>query len=163
VREANDGRTPDSPKRRLRNSLDPTRVCSGSWLPENSEIEFANGNFVSTSIDLKNKSASDSCQEATSQGLVKEAARQPHFFAEDQHPAPVPCYCPALDKSEPSVPMWLILQLASVASMPAVYMARYRGRSATAWLNMALIFRPLVLVALLLLGKRNREAIHAVP
>jgi hypothetical protein len=28
-------------------------------LRENSEIEFANGSFVSTSIDLKNKSAGD--------------------------------------------------------------------------------------------------------
>jgi hypothetical protein len=30
-------------------------VANGSWLHENSEIEFANGNFVSTSIDLENK------------------------------------------------------------------------------------------------------------
>jgi hypothetical protein len=34
-------------------------VRSGSWLRENSEIEFANGNFVSTSIILKNNSAGD--------------------------------------------------------------------------------------------------------
>jgi hypothetical protein len=34
-------------------------VCIGSWLRENSEIEFANGNFVSTSIILKNNSAGD--------------------------------------------------------------------------------------------------------
>src|ERR1700704_2668747 len=37
----------------------------GSWLRENSEIEFANGNFVSTSIDLKNKSAGDGCRDKT--------------------------------------------------------------------------------------------------
>jgi hypothetical protein len=37
-------------------------VRVGSWLRENSEIEFANGNFVSTSIDLKNKSAGGGCR-----------------------------------------------------------------------------------------------------
>jgi hypothetical protein len=62
------------------------------------------------------------------------------------------------------MPMWLVIQLVSIASMPAVYdMARDRGRSATAWLRMALIFGPLVLVALLLLGKRNSEAMHTAP
>jgi hypothetical protein len=30
-------------------------VRNGSWLRENAEIEFANGNFVSTSINLKTK------------------------------------------------------------------------------------------------------------
>jgi hypothetical protein len=40
-------------------------VRFGSWLRENSEIEFANGNFVSTSIDLKNKSAGDGCRDKT--------------------------------------------------------------------------------------------------
>jgi len=34
-------------------------VSKGSWLRENADIEFANGNFVSTSINLKNKSAGD--------------------------------------------------------------------------------------------------------
>ena len=37
----------------------PRDVRDGSWLRENSEIEFANGNFVSTSIILKNNSAGD--------------------------------------------------------------------------------------------------------
>jgi hypothetical protein len=37
----------------------------GSWLRENAEIEFANGNFVSTSINLKNKSAGDGCRDKT--------------------------------------------------------------------------------------------------
>jgi len=37
----------------------------GSWLRENSEIEFANGNFVSSSINLKNKSAGDGCRDKT--------------------------------------------------------------------------------------------------
>ena len=41
-------------------------VSKGSWLlRENADIEFANGNFVSTSIDLKNRSACDSCRGKT--------------------------------------------------------------------------------------------------
>jgi hypothetical protein len=65
---------------------------------------------------------------------------------------------------EPSMPMWLIIQLVSIASMPAAYdMARDRGRSTTAWLNMALIFGPLALLALLILGKRNSEAVRTAP
>jgi hypothetical protein len=32
-----------------------------SWLRENAEIEFANANFVSTSINLKNKRLSAWC------------------------------------------------------------------------------------------------------
>jgi len=37
--------------------------------------------------------------------------------------------------------LWLIIELVSIAAMPAAYdMARDRGRSTTAWLNMALIF-----------------------
>jgi hypothetical protein len=56
--------------------------------------------------------------------------------------------------------MWLIIQLVSIASMPAAYdMARDRGRSTRAWLNMALIFGPLTLLALLVLGKSGREAV----
>jgi len=43
----------------------PLSVRFGSWLRENSEIEFANGNFVSTSINLKNKSAGDGCRDKT--------------------------------------------------------------------------------------------------
>ena len=34
-------------------------------LRENSEIEFANENFVSTSINLKNKGVGDSCRDKT--------------------------------------------------------------------------------------------------
>ncbi len=57
------------------------------------------------------------------------------------------------------MPMWLIIQIVSIASMPAAYdMARDRGRSARAWLNIALIFGPLALLALLVLGRRNSEA-----
>jgi hypothetical protein len=40
-------------------------VYYGSRLRENSEIEFANGNFVTTSIDLKNKSDGDGCRNKT--------------------------------------------------------------------------------------------------
>ena len=41
------------------------KVSSGSWLRENSEIEFASGKFDSTSINLKNKSAGDGCRNKT--------------------------------------------------------------------------------------------------
>jgi hypothetical protein len=59
------------------------------------------------------------------------------------------------------MPMWLIIQLVSIASMPAAYdMARDRGRSTRAWLDIALIFGPLALLALLVLGKRGSEAIR---
>jgi hypothetical protein len=62
------------------------------------------------------------------------------------------------------MPMWLIIQLVSIASMPAAYdMARDRGRSTRAWLDIALIFGPLALLALLVLGKRDSEAIRTVP
>ena len=62
------------------------------------------------------------------------------------------------------MPNWLIFQLLAMATMPAAYdMARDRGRSTTAWLNMALIFRPLALLALLILGGRTSEANHSAP
>ena len=65
----------------------------------------------------------------------------------------------SVGQREPSMPMWLIIQIVSIASMPAAYdMARDRGRSARAWLNIALIFGPLALLALLVLGRRNSEA-----
>jgi hypothetical protein len=65
---------------------------------------------------------------------------------------------------EPSMSMWLIIQLVSIAAMPAAYnMARDRGRSTASWLNIALLVGPLSLLALLVLGKRNREAIPIVP
>jgi hypothetical protein len=35
--------------------FDPANVSCGSWLRENAETEFANGNFVSTSINLETK------------------------------------------------------------------------------------------------------------
>jgi hypothetical protein len=51
---------------------------------------------------------------------------------------------------------WLIYILVSLASMPAAYdMARDRGRSTVAWLDTAMIFGPLALLALLILGKRR--------
>jgi hypothetical protein len=60
--------------------------------------------------------------------------------------------------------MWLIIQLLSIASMPAVYdMAYDRGRSTRAWLYIALIFGPLALLALLILGKRDSKAKHPAP
>ncbi|MFY9955486.1 hypothetical protein, partial [Bradyrhizobium sp.] len=42
-----------------------SKVAHGSWPRENAEIEFANGNFVSTSVNLKNKSAGDGCRDKT--------------------------------------------------------------------------------------------------
>jgi hypothetical protein len=62
------------------------------------------------------------------------------------------------------MPTWLIIQLVSIASMPAVYdMAYDRGRSTRAWLYTALIFGPLALLALLILGKRDSKANHPAP
>jgi hypothetical protein len=52
--------------------------------------------------------------------------------------------------------MWLIISLVSIACMPFAYsMARARGRSTEAWLGTAMVFGPLALLALLLLGKRR--------
>jgi hypothetical protein len=49
----------------------------------------------------------------------------------------------------------IIIALISVACMPVAYgMARDRGRSTEAWLGTAMVFGPLALLALLLLGKR---------
>jgi len=57
------------------------------------------------------------------------------------------------------MPNWLIFQLLAIATMPAAYdMARERCRSTKAWLSAALIFGPLALLALLILGKRDSEA-----
>jgi hypothetical protein len=62
------------------------------------------------------------------------------------------------------MPMWLIIQLLSIASMPAVYdMAYDRGRSTRAWLYIALIIGPLALLALLILGKRDSKAKQPAP
>jgi hypothetical protein len=54
-------------------------VRFGSWLRENSEIEFANGNFVSTSINLKNKSAGDGCRDKTIEKTILRAFRARTF------------------------------------------------------------------------------------
>jgi hypothetical protein len=54
-------------------------VDYGSWLRENSEIEFTNGNFVSTSINLKNKSAGDGCQDKTIEKTILRAFRARTF------------------------------------------------------------------------------------
>jgi hypothetical protein len=59
---------------------------------------------------------------------------------------------------------WLILQLISIASMPAVYdMARNRGRSTRAWLYIAVVVGPLAVLALLVLGARDAEAKQPAP
>jgi hypothetical protein len=54
-------------------------VRFGSWLRENSEIEFANGNFVSTSIILKNKSAGDGCRDKTIEKTILRTFRARTF------------------------------------------------------------------------------------
>ena len=54
-------------------------VSFGSWLRENAEIEFANGNFVSTSFDLKNKSAGDGCRDKTIEKTILRAFRARTF------------------------------------------------------------------------------------
>jgi hypothetical protein len=57
----------------------PPFVRFGSWLRENSEIEFANGNFVSTSINLKNKNAGDGCRDKTIEKIILRAFRARAF------------------------------------------------------------------------------------
>src|ERR1700733_711262 len=51
-----------------------------SWLRENSEIESANGNFVSTSINLKNKSVTgDGCRNKTIEKTILRTFRARTF------------------------------------------------------------------------------------
>jgi hypothetical protein len=65
---------------------------------------------------------------------------------------------------EPSMPMWLIFQLVSIAAMPVAFdMALDSGRSTSAWLWTALIFGPLAILALLIQGRRNNQAVWTVP
>ena len=54
-------------------------VCCGSWLRENSEIEFTNGTFLSTSINLENKSAGDGCRDKTIKKTILSALRARTF------------------------------------------------------------------------------------
>ena len=54
-------------------------VSKGSWLRENADIEFANGNFVSTSINLKNKSAGDGRWDKTIEKTFLRAFRARAF------------------------------------------------------------------------------------
>ena len=64
-----------------------------------------------------------------------------------------------VSNAERSMPVWLILQLVTIASMPAAYdMARERGRSPKAWLWAAFFVGPLALLALLMLGRHAGEA-----
>ena len=66
-----------------RASIDDVR--SGSWLRENAEIEFANGNFVSTSINLKNKSAGDGRWDKTIEKTFLRAFRARTFSRSQGH------------------------------------------------------------------------------
>jgi hypothetical protein len=54
-------------------------VRSGSWLRENAEVEFANGNFLSTSINLKNRSAGDGRREKAIEKTILHALRARTF------------------------------------------------------------------------------------
>src|SRR5260370_31801843 len=54
-------------------------VRHGSWLRENSEIELTNGNFLSTSINLENKSAGDGCRDKTIKKTILRALRARTF------------------------------------------------------------------------------------
>jgi hypothetical protein len=54
-------------------------VRDGTWLRENAGIEFANGYFVSTSINLKNKSAGDGCRDNTIEKTILRAFRARTF------------------------------------------------------------------------------------
>jgi hypothetical protein len=60
-----------------------TNVRDGSWLRENAEIEFADGNFVSSSINLKNKRAGDGCRNKTIEKTILRAFR-PRTFSRSQ-------------------------------------------------------------------------------
>lgn len=68
-------------------------VPFGSWLRENSEIGFANGNFVSTSINLKNKSAGDGCRDKTIEKTILRAFRAHTFSRSQGHSRPDRAYC----------------------------------------------------------------------
>ena len=85
------------------------------------------------------------------------------LFAEDQHWTPVPGYRIGAGP-EPHMTTWWIIELISIASMPAAYdMAYERRRSPRAWLYIALIIGPLALLALLVLGKRDSKTKHPAP
>jgi len=60
-------------------ALHSSDVRFGSWLRENADIEFANGNFVSTSINLKNKSAGDGRWDKTIEKTFLRAFRARTF------------------------------------------------------------------------------------
>src|ERR1700682_1844592 len=64
---------------------DEREVRIGSWLRENVEIEFANGNFVSTSINLKNKSAGEGCRDKTIEKTILRAFRARTFSRSQGH------------------------------------------------------------------------------
>jgi hypothetical protein len=60
-------------------------VRSGSWLRESADIEFANGNFVSTSINLKSKSAGDGRWDKTIEKTFLRAFRARTFSRSQGH------------------------------------------------------------------------------
>jgi hypothetical protein len=66
-----------------------THGWDGSWPRENAEIEFANGNFVSTSVNLKNKSAGDGCRDKTIEKTILRAFRARTFSRSQGHLRPL--------------------------------------------------------------------------
>src|ERR1700682_5538160 len=65
-------------------------VRFGSWLRENSEIDFANRNFVLTSINLKNKSAGDGCRDKTIEKTILRTFRARTFSRSLGHQRTLP-------------------------------------------------------------------------
>src|ERR1700687_1161760 len=57
----------------------PDDVGFGSWPRENSEVEFANGNFVSTSVNLKNESTGHGCRDKTIEKTILRTFRARTF------------------------------------------------------------------------------------
>jgi hypothetical protein len=63
----------------------PRHISTLPWLRENAEIEFANENFVSTSFNLKNKSAGDGCRDKTIEKTILRAFRARTFSRSQGH------------------------------------------------------------------------------
>jgi hypothetical protein len=65
-----------------------SHVRFGSWLRKNSKIEFATGNFVSTSPNLENKSAGNSCRDKTIEKTILRAFLARTFSRSQGHSRP---------------------------------------------------------------------------
>jgi hypothetical protein len=63
----------------------PRHISTLPWLRENAEIEVANGTFVSTSINLKNKTAGDGCRDKAIEKTILRAFRARTFSRSQGH------------------------------------------------------------------------------